>query len=122
MSRGSELQSFTASEEQRRSSLKLWSSEALKLHFFELFALANFLVITALLWPVRAPLTMLPRALWIFGFGFLLQVAIGAAIRAIIAWRRGQLREYLGVIRSAQWLFDTLRLAVASALFIHAYG
>jgi hypothetical protein len=92
------------------------------IHFFEIFSVLNFAVIQALLWPIKAPLAMLPRALWIFGSSFLLQVAIGVAIRAIVAWRRNQLRAYLGAIRSAQWLADTLRLAIASALFVHAYG
>ncbi len=65
---------------------------------------------------------MLPRALWMFGSAFLLQVAAGVAIRAVVAWRRRQLREYIDAIRSRQWLTDTLRLAIASALFVHAYG
>src|SRR5207244_11682166 len=91
-------------------------------YFFEIFAAANFLVIQALLRPIRAPLTMLPRALWIFGSGFLLQVAVGVASRAIIEWRRKQLAAYVTVIRSPRWVVDTLRLAVASALFVHAYG
>src|SRR5204862_2219577 len=91
-------------------------------YFFEIFALANVALIAALLWPIRGPLTMLPRVLWSAVLGFLLQVAAGVGVRALVAWRRRRLRSYLTVIRSRQWLADTLRLAVASALFLHAYA
>ena len=90
-------------------------------YFFEIFAAANFLLIQALLWPFRAPLMLLPRGLWIVGSGFLLQVAVGVGIRAAVAWRRKQLREYIAIIRSPRWIADTVRLGVASTLFIHAY-
>src|SRR5581483_7640859 len=46
-----------------------------------------------------------------------IQTAIGVAIRAI--WRR---RESLSAIRSRQWLTDTARILVFSALFVHTYG
>ena len=91
-------------------------------YFFEIFALANFILIQALLWPMRAPLATLPRGLWTVGLGFLGQVAVGVAIRAIVAWRRGELRSYLAIIRSSHWIADTLRLGLASALFVHAYA
>jgi hypothetical protein len=89
---------------------------------FEILALANLAVIAALLWPIRAPLAMLPRTLWIFGSGFVLQVAAGVVVRALVEWRRGRLAAYVAVIRSAGWLVDTIRLALASALFVYAYG
>src|SRR5207249_5176682 len=44
------------------------------------------------------------------------------AVRAVVAWRRGQLRDYVRVVRSAEWLLDTARLAVASGVFVFAYG
>ena len=91
-------------------------------YFFELFAVANFVVLCALLWPIRAPLATLPRALWTMMLGFFLQVAIGAAVRTLIAWRRGRLAAYLGVIRSPRWITDTVRLGIVSALFVHTYG
>jgi hypothetical protein len=92
------------------------------IYLFEIVAAANFVVICWLLWPIRAPLMMLPRVLWIFGSGFLTNAAIGIAVRAVVAWRRGQLRSYARVLRSAEWITDTLRLAVVSGLFIAAYG
>ncbi len=91
-------------------------------YFFEIFALANFILIQVLLWPLRAPLATLPRVLWIMSSGFVLQAAVGVAIRAALAWRRGQPRAYFAVIRSPLWITDTLRIALASGLFIHAYG
>jgi hypothetical protein len=91
-------------------------------YFFEIFAVANLAVIIALLWPIRAPLASLPRVLWTAGSGFLLQAAIGVAIRAVIAWRRGELAAFAAAIRSPRWLTDTLRLAIASALVIDAYA
>src|SRR5438094_2554488 len=91
-------------------------------YFFEIFAVANLVLIQALLWPIRAPLATLPTVLWVMGSGFLLQAAAGVIIRAVVAWRRGELRAYLAVIRSPRWISDTLRIALASALFIHAYA
>jgi hypothetical protein len=93
-----------------------------RVYLFEVLAVANFIVIAWLLWPVRAPLTMLPRTVWVLGAGFLFDAALGVAVRALLAWRRGQLRVYLRVLRSAQWLMDTLRLALGSGLFVAAYG
>jgi hypothetical protein len=93
-----------------------------RVYVFELLAAGNFILICSLLWPIGAPLRMLPGALLIFGSGFLIQAAAGVAVRAIVAWRRGELRAYLRALRSAEWLVDTLRLAIGSALFIVAYG
>jgi len=93
-----------------------------RVYLFEVLAVANFIVIAWLLWPIRAPLMMLPRTVWILGAGFLFDAALGVAVRALLAWRRGQLRAYLRVLRSAQWLMDTLRLALGSGLFVAAYG
>lgn len=91
-------------------------------YFFEIFAVANFIVIQALLWPMPAPLLTLPRALWTVMLAFLVQAAIGVVIRALIARWRHDLPAYIAIIRSPGWIVDTLRLAIASALFIHAYG
>jgi hypothetical protein len=47
--------------------------------------------------------------------------AMGAAVRALIAWWRGGLREYVRIIRSAGWLVDSLRLVVFGSLMVHTY-
>jgi hypothetical protein len=91
-------------------------------YLFEIVAVANFVLIVCLLWPIRAPVVMLPRTLWAFGAAFVLQLAAGVAVRALVAWRRGDLRAYVDMLRSPLWLTDTLRLAVANGFFIAAYG
>jgi hypothetical protein len=91
-------------------------------YFFEILAAANVVLIAVLLWPIRRPVTMLPYVLLTTGAGFLLQVAAGIGVRSLIAWRRKELPAYIAVIRSREWLIDTLRFAVSSALFIHAYA
>ena len=95
-----------------------------RVYFFEVFALANLIIIVLWLRPMtmNVPLSTLPFVMRTIMGGFLLNTAIGVGIRALVAWRRGTLRAYLGVIRSPGWLTDTLRIAVASGLFAHAYG
>ncbi len=98
------------------------TSRSLRPYWFEIFTVANFVVIQALLWPLRAPLGTLPRVVWAMSSGFLIQAAAGVLIRAIVAWRRKELRAYLAVIRSPQWIADTLRITIFSGLFVHTYG
>jgi hypothetical protein len=91
--------------------------------WFELFAAVNLIVIiVALRHITNAPLQTLPRLLPSLVAGFLGQVLVGAGIRAALAWRRGNLRQLLHVFCSASWLIDTLRMAIFSALTVHAYG
>lgn len=91
-------------------------------YLFELLALANVILIIVLLRPLRAPLVTLPRIILTIGGGFLLQTAAGVAVRAVVAWRRGELARYFAAIRSVAWISDTLRIALASGVFIHAYS
>jgi len=87
-------------------------------YFFEIFTLANLALIVLLLWPVtRAPLATFGQSMFVVLPAFVVQTAIGVGIRA--AWRRG---EYLRAIRSTEWLTDTLRIIVFSALFVQTYG
>ena len=53
---------------------------------------------------------------------FALQAAAGVAVRAIVAWRNGTLREYARILRSPEWLTDTARIVFFSALTIHTYS
>jgi len=91
-------------------------------YFFEVFAVANLILILVLLRHMRAPIVTLPGVLLMMSGSFLLQVALGIGVRAFVAWRRGLLAVYLDLLRSRAWLLDTLRIAVATGLFIHAYG
>ncbi len=45
----------------------------------------------------------------------------GVAVRALVAWRRGQLRVYVRIIRSVGWLSDTVRLVIFGSLMVHTY-
>lgn len=87
-------------------------------YFFEIFTIANFVAIDlALLRITHAPLTTLAASMLSLLLLFLLQTAVGVVIRA--AWRG---RDYLAAIRTGEWLGDTARLVVFSALSVHTYG
>jgi hypothetical protein len=45
----------------------------------------------------------------------------GVAVRALIAWRRGELRAFLRIVRSVGWLTDTVRLVIFGSLMVHTY-
>ena len=45
----------------------------------------------------------------------------GVIVRALVAWRRHELRAYLRIIRSAGWLTDTVRLVLFGSLMVHTY-
>ena len=92
-------------------------------YFFEVFTVANFLV---LLFVLRGVTTM---PFWTLGeivppvaAGFLIQTVVGIAIRLAFAARRGAARELLAAYRSRGWIVDTFRLAIVSGLWIHTYG
>lgn len=92
-------------------------------YFFEIFALANFLV---LVFALRG-ITSLP--FWTLGTiapsiacGFLVQTLLGIGIRLAIAARRGAVRELLNQYRSTGWIVDSVRLAIISGLWVHTYG
>ncbi|MDP9362156.1 MAG: phosphatase PAP2 family protein [Acidobacteriota bacterium] len=94
-----------------------------RLYFFEIFTIANFVV---LLFALRH-ITSMP--FWTLGAiapavagGFLLQALIGMAIRLTFAARRGAARELLATYRSKDWMADTVRLAIFSGLWVHTYG
>jgi hypothetical protein len=87
-------------------------------YFFEIFTLANFLLIQILLWRLtHGPLMMIGKMLALLVPGFLFQLAIGAAIRVVL-----QRRDYLTAIRSREWLTDTIRIVIFSAMSVHTYG
>ena len=94
-----------------------------RLYFFEIFTLANFLL---LLFVVRGMTTMPLSTLGVIAPSiagvFLLQALAGMAIRLAFAARKGTARELMVVYRSKGWLIDTLRLAVFAGLWMHTYG
>jgi membrane-associated phospholipid phosphatase len=96
-------------------------------YFFELFPIANLLILHAILMryhDMPGALASLPQMMWQLAPAALLQMAAGVAIRAAVLYfrKRGELREYLRVIRSKEWLIDSLRLAIFVTLTIHTYA
>jgi len=94
-----------------------------RLYFFEIFTVANF-VILCLALPRLAATAVYTLSIILpsVAGGFLLQTLVGMAIRLALAYRRGTVRELLGVYRSWGWIGDTIRLAIFSGLWLHTYG
>jgi hypothetical protein len=90
-------------------------------YFFEIFAVANLLVIALVgygsLRIVGSPL----GHLLVFTLGIGAQAVAGIAVRSIVALVRGD-RSYFAVIHSRVWIVDTLRLIVFGAMVIVVYG
>jgi hypothetical protein len=92
-------------------------------YFFEVFTIANFVVLlVALRGMTFMPFWKLGALIPSVAAGFLVQALIGMAIRLALAARRGTARELLATYRSPGWIVDTLRLAFFSGLWIHTYG
>ncbi len=90
-------------------------------YFFEIIIVLNFLLIQLLLWRItRAPLATMARVLAMLIPVFVIQALIGIAIRIAVAGH--QRREYVDAVRSTEWIVDTARIVVFSALSVHTYG
>jgi len=99
------------------------SESAARPFFFELFTLANFLLLLFVLRGVtQMPLRTIASIIPSVALGFLIQALVGMAIRLGLASRQGKARELLAVYRSPVWLTDTLRLAIIAGFWIHTYG
>ena len=92
-----------------------------RLHFFEIFTVANFIAIAILgrntLAIVGSPVVMVIA----FTAGLLPHVLIGIAVRSAVSLIRRD-RAYFRVIHSREWILDTLRLMFFTALMIVTYG
>jgi hypothetical protein len=98
-------------------------SQRVRLYFFELFTVANFVVLLIVLrGETVMPLWTIGSVLPSVAVGFLAQTLLGMAIRLAIGFRRGTAQDLLAIYRSDAWLGDTLRLALFSGLWIHTYG
>lgn len=87
-------------------------------YFFEIFTVINLVIIQTLLWRMtRAPITSLFTMFAVFVPGFAIQAAIGIGVRAAI----GPRAEYLRLIRTREWIIDTVRIVVFSALSVQTY-
>jgi hypothetical protein len=103
------------------TSVKL--SQVGRLYFFEIFTIANFLVLLIVLRDI-GPMTIrtMDAVMPPIVIGFLLQALLGMGIRLAFAVRRGTTRELLTAYRSPRWIGDTLRLALSAGLWVHIYG
>ena len=90
-------------------------------YFFEIFAIANLIVI-ALVAQASLPIVGSPLGyLLLFTVGIGSQAVVGIGVRSVVALVRGD-RSYLAAIRSRVWIADTLRLIVFGAMVILVYG
>jgi hypothetical protein len=91
-----------------------------RLYSYEIITLVNLAVIA---WMTRSTIviTSLPATLTSFIPTLSGYALAGVAIRALVAWRRGELRAFLRIIRSAGWLTDTVRLVLFGSLMVHTY-
>jgi hypothetical protein len=94
----------------------------LRPYFFEVFTIANFVIIAAWMWSFsKTPLTSIPGVFSGYLPGFAGLTIVGLLVRGIVAWRQGRGAAFLRVIRSAGWLSDTVRIGLFSAFSVHTY-
>lgn len=92
-------------------------------YFFELFTLANFLIIYIA--AGREGFTVIGTMSQNFRVSapmFVVYVVLGAAIRTAVEARRGRWRRYLKAIANLGWVSDTLRLVFFGLLTVHTYA
>jgi membrane-associated phospholipid phosphatase len=92
-------------------------------YFFEIFTVANFIVLF-LAYPavMRPTAATFPVVFLQYVFFFLLQVLIGMVVRLAFRYRRGTTRELLAIYGSRDWVADTVRMTIFTALWLHAYS
>jgi hypothetical protein len=92
-------------------------------YFFEIFTVVNFIALF-FAYPavVRTTVGTFPEVFGSYVLVFLVQVLIGVAVRIALAYRRGTLRDLLAVYRSRDWIADTVRMTIFTALWLHAYS
>jgi len=89
-------------------------------YFFEVFTVVNFIAIQIALWRIsHAPLDTVLHSFTILLPVMVIQTVIGIAIRLAVLRDR---REYFQAVRSKEWLADTARIIIFSALSVHTYG
>ena len=91
-------------------------------YFFEIFTVVN-IIILFVVYPavVRLTADTFPAVVGPFVLCFLVQVLIGMVVRIAFAHRGGTLRKLLAVYRSRDWIADTARMTIFTALWLHAY-
>jgi hypothetical protein len=93
-----------------------------RLYVHEAVALANFLVIYAIVARANPYVaTTLPSTFASFIPTLTGYALAGCAIRLLIGWWSGSWRAYLRKISTVGWLTDSARLIVSGALMVHTY-
>lgn len=93
-----------------------------RLYFFELFAVANLVVLGMGVKLHVVPMMAVPHLIiWKLMVSVAGQAALGVAIRSVVALVRRE-RGYFRIIRSRRWLLDTARIIVGSSVIIYVYG
>jgi PAP2 superfamily len=90
-----------------------------RLYSYEIITLVNLAIIGWLTGSIV--ITSLPATLAAFIPTLGGYAIAGVVIRALVAWRRGELRAFLRIVRSAGWLTDTVRLVLFGSLMVHTY-
>jgi len=91
-------------------------------YFFEIFTVVNFLALFVAYPAVMRPAAAtFPVVVGPFVLCFLIQVLIGMMVRIAFAYRRGTMPELLTTYRLRDWIADTVRLTIFTALWLHAY-
>ena len=90
-------------------------------YFFELFTLANLGLVAIVAWRTLPIAGSPPLWILILALGMLPQALGGVALRSLFAMLRRD-RSYFQVIRTREWIIDTLRLIASTAVMVYAYG
>lgn len=91
-------------------------------YFFEVFTLANLLLIHWMLrritWGVVGSLPVTLRGA---AQSYVLHLGAGAAIRAVFLYFRGGLKNYFRIMASPAWIIDSVRVILFGTLVVHTY-
>ncbi|HKR65900.1 MAG TPA: phosphatase PAP2 family protein [Thermoanaerobaculia bacterium] len=92
-----------------------------RLYFFELFALANLALIAIVARGTLAIVGSPLHHIYVFSMTLAMEALLGVAVRAAVSLVRRD-RAYLRIIRTRDWILDTLRLVVSGGVVITTYG
>lgn len=87
-------------------------------YWFELFTVANLIAIGIAVRPLGiSVVSTLPASFVSYGITVVVQLLLGALIHLALSGR-----SYLRAIGNAGWAWDTVRIAIASVLWVHTYA
>src|SRR5947199_9969739 len=92
-------------------------------HLYELVIAANFILIYAMtMHNTNSVITTLPVTLVTGGGSMLVEGLIAIVVRLIIAAFRGNVRQYLAVIRKPSCIVESARVVLGATLLLHVYA